>query len=88
MLRAAMNVAAGEGEPGAHRELMGHARRTAQDNLRGKNVAGEAGQGGNLYPEEFAKSAADVEMMRSDMERYIFHSRPDDRPWARNGYDY
>ena len=71
---AAMDVAAGQGEPRADRKLMGRARGTAQNDFGGKNVSGKARQGRDLYPDEFTEGVADLQMMRCDMQRYSFHS--------------
>lgn len=69
-----MDVTAGERKPRTDGKLMGRPGRAAQNDLGGKNVTSETRQGRNLDPHEFTKRAADVEMMRRDMERYGFHA--------------
>ena len=69
-----MDVAAGERKPRTDGKLMGGAGGPAQNHLGGKNIAGKAGQRGDLYSHEFTESAADVEMMGGDMEPDVFHA--------------
>jgi hypothetical protein len=68
-----MNVTARERKARADRELVRRPGRTSHDHFRRKNVTGKAGQRGDLYLHEFTERAADPEMMRCDMEWYVFH---------------
>ena len=70
---AAMNVAARERKPPAHRKLTGGARGSAENDFGREDISGKARQGGDLYPYKFAKRVADLEMMGRDMEWDGFH---------------
>jgi hypothetical protein len=71
--RVAVDIAAREGKARAYGKLMGRARWTAEDDFGGKNVARKPRQGRDLNPHKFTERVADPEMMRRDMEWYVFH---------------
>ena len=73
MRGVSVDVAPGKREPTADGKLIRGAGGTAQNDFRGENVSGKARQRGDLYPHEFAKGVADLQMMGCDMERYVFH---------------
>jgi hypothetical protein len=73
MRGTAVDIAPGKGKAPADGKLVGRSRRTAQNDLGGQDITGKPRQGGDLDPDEFAERAADLQVMRYDMERYGFH---------------
>ncbi len=69
----AVDVAAGKGQAPADRKLMGRSNGAAQNDFGRQDIAGKPRQGGDLDPDEFAERAADLEVMRCDVQRYGFH---------------
>lgn len=73
MCSPALHVTPWKSQSRTDGKLMGRAGRAAKNDLGREDVAGKAGQGRDLDPDEFAEGVTDPQVMWCDMEWYGFH---------------